>query len=305
MSKTLKFLGAAGATMFAALPAFAQEAVEKAADGAAAAGAAVADVAAAVAVADGPIKAPTVEQMAGMVDKGDTTWMLISSALVLLMSVPALALFYGGLVRTKNMLSLLMQVFMIVSIAALVWVSWGYSLAFTSGTPFIGGFSKLFLQGVDATTVAATFSNNVYIPEYAFVAFQMTFACITPALIVGAFAERIKFTPLMLFVVAWLTFVYFPIAHMVWYWAGPDFLVDAPTDTGFLWGMGALDFAGGTVVHINAGIAGLVGCIMIGKRVGWAGSALTPDPILKRTALPHLLSLTPLSRPPLLPLHGA
>ena len=276
MSKTLKFLGAAGATMFAALPAFAQEAAEKAADGVAAAGAAVAQVAATAAVADGPIKAPTVEQMAGMVDKGDTTWMLISSALVLLMSVPALALFYGGLVRTKNMLSLLMQVFMIVSVAALVWVSWGYTLAFTSGTPFIGGFSKLFLQGVDATTVAATFSNNVYVPEYAFVVFQMTFACITPALIVGAFAERIKFTPLILFVVAWLTVVYFPIAHMVWYWAGPDFLVDAPTDMGYLWGMGALDFAGGTVVHINAGIAGLVGCIMIGKRIGYGKEATPP-----------------------------
>jgi Amt family ammonium transporter len=262
--------------MFAALPAFAQEAAEKAADGVAAAGAAVAQVAATAAVADGPIKAPTVEQMAGMVDKGDTTWMLISSALVLLMSVPALALFYGGLVRTKNMLSLLMQVFMIVSVAALVWVSWGYTLAFTSGTPFIGGFSKLFLQGVDATTVAATFSNNVYIPEYAFVVFQMTFACITPALIVGAFAERIKFTPLILFVVAWLTIVYFPIAHMVWYWAGPDFLVDAPTDMGYLWGMGALDFAGGTVVHINAGIAGLVGCIMIGKRTGYGKEATPP-----------------------------
>ena len=276
MSKTLKFLGAAGATIFAALPAFAQDAAEKAADGVAAAGAAVAQVAATAAVADGPIKAPTVEQMAGMVDKGDTTWMLISSALVLLMSVPALALFYGGLVRTKNMLSLLMQVFMIVSVAALVWVSWGYTLAFTSGTPFIGGFSKLFLQGVDATTVAATFSNNVYIPEYAFVVFQMTFACITPALIVGAFAERIKFTPLILFVVAWLTVVYFPIAHMVWYWAGPDFLVDAPTDMGYLWGMGALDFAGGTVVHINAGIAGLVGCIMIGKRIGYGKEATPP-----------------------------
>ena len=276
MSKTLKFLGAAGATMFAALPAFAQEAAEKAADGVAAAGAAVAQVAATAAVADGPIKAPTVEQMAGMVDKGDTTWMLISSALVLLMSVPALALFYGGLVRTKNMLSLLMQVFMIVSVAALVWVSWGYTLAFTSGTPFIGGLSKLFLQGVDATTVAATFSNNVYIPDYAFVVFQMTFACITPALIVGAFAERIKFTPLILFVVAWLTVVYFPIAHMVWYWAGPDFLVDAPTDMGYLWGIGALDFAGGTVVHINAGIAGLVGCIMIGKRIGYGREATPP-----------------------------
>ncbi len=231
---------------------------------------------------DGPIKAPTAEQMAGMVDKGDTTWMLVSSALVLLMSIPALALFYGGLVRTKNMLSLLMQVFMIVSIAALVWVSWGYTLAFTSGTPFIGSLSKLFLQGVDATTVAATFSNNVYIPEYAFVVFQMTFACITPALIVGAFAERVKFAPLMLFVVAWLTIVYFPIAHMVWYWAGPDFLVDAPADMGYLWGMGALDFAGGTVVHINAGIAGLVGCIMIGKRVGY-GKEATP---------PHSLTMT-------------
>ena len=276
MSKTLKFLGAAGATLFAALPAFAQEAAEKAADGAAAAGAAVAEVATAVAVADGPIKGPTVEQMAGMVDKGDTTWMLISSALVLLMSIPALALFYGGLVRTKNMLSLLMQVFMIVSVAALVWVTYGYSMAFTSGNAFIGGFSKIFLQGVDATTYAATFSNNVYIPEYAFVVFQMTFACITPALIVGAFAERIKFTPLMIFTVLWLTFAYFPIAHMVWYWAGPDFLVDAPTDMGLLWGWGALDFAGGTVVHINAGIAGLVGCLIVGKRVGHGKEATPP-----------------------------
>ena len=231
---------------------------------------------------EGPIKAPTVEQMAGMVDKGDTSWMLISSALVLMMSIPALALFYGGLVRTKNMLSVLMQVFMIVSIAALVWVSWGYSLAFTSGNPYIGGLSKVFLQGVDATTFAATFSNNVYIPEYTFIVFQMTFACITPALIVGAFAERIKFTSLMIFTVAWLTLVYFPIAHMVWYWAGPDFLPDAPTDTGLLWGMGALDFAGGTVVHINAGIAGLVGCLIVGKRIGF-GKEATP---------PHSLTMT-------------
>lgn len=276
MSKTLKFLGAAGATLFAALPAFAQAAAEKAADGVAAAGAAVAEVAATVAVADGPIKGPTVEQMAGMVDKGDTTWMLISSALVLLMSIPALALFYGGLVRTKNMLSLMMQVFMIVSVAALVWVTYGYSMAFTSGNAFVGGFSKMFLKGVDATTYAATFSNNVYIPEYAFVVFQMTFACITPALIVGAFAERIKFAPLMIFTVLWLTLAYFPIAHMVWYWAGPDFLVDAPTDFGLLWGWGALDFAGGTVVHINAGIAGLVGCLIVGKRVGHGKEATPP-----------------------------
>ncbi len=235
---------------------------------------------AAPALAEGPIKAPNAEQMATMVNKGDTTWMLISSALVLLMSVPALALFYGGLVRTKNMLSLLMQVFMIVSVAALVWVGWGYTMAFTSGGPFLGGMSKAFLQGVDATTFAATFSNNVYIPEYAFVIFQMTFACITPALIVGAFAERVKFIPLMLFVIAWLTIVYFPVAHMVWYWAGPDFLPDAPTDAGYLWGIGALDFAGGTVVHINAGIAGLVGCLMIGKRLGFGKEATPPHSLV-------------------------
>ena len=238
------------------------------------------------------IKNPALEQQATMVDKGDTTWMLISSVLVLLMSIPALALFYGGLVRTKNMLSVLMQVFMIVSVAALVWVSWGYTLAFTSGTPFIGGTTKLFLEGVTAGTFAATFSNNVYIPEYSFVIFQMTFACITPALIVGAFAERVKFVPLMLFTVAWLTVVYFPIAHMVWYWAGPDFLTDTvkkaadgsllSQDAGLLWGMGALDFAGGTVVHINAGIAGLVGCLMIGKRIGY-GKEATP---------PHSLTMT-------------
>jgi ammonium transporter, Amt family len=228
------------------------------------------------------IKAPDVAAQAAMVNKGDTAWMLVSSVLVLMMSVPALALFYGGLVRTKNMLSVLMQVFMIVSIAALVWVCWGYTMAFTSGGPFIGGFSKAMLMGVSASTYAATFSNNVYLPEYVFVIFQMTFACITPALIVGAFAERVKFSALMVFVVAWLTVIYFPIAHMVWYWAGPDFLPDAPTDTGLLWGMGALDFAGGTVVHINAGIAGLVGCIMIGKRVGF-GKEATP---------PHSLTMT-------------
>ena len=269
MSKIAGAGTAAGLSLFAALPIWAQEAVAETA-------------AAPAPVADGPIKAPTVEQMATMVDKGDTTWMLISSALVLLMSIPALALFYGGLVRTKNMLSLLMQVFMIVSVAALVWVSWGYSLSFTSGGPFIGGLDKMFLAGVTTGTYAATFSNNVYIPEYAFVIFQMTFACITPALIVGAFAERIKFAPLMIFTVLWLTLAYFPIAHMVWYWAGPDFLVDAPTDVGFLWGKAALDFAGGTVVHINAGIAGLVGCLIVGKRLGH-GKEATP---------PHSLTMT-------------
>ena len=225
-----------------------------------------------------PVKAPDAAAMATMINKGDTTWMLVSSALVLLMSVPALALFYGGLVRTKNMLSILMQVLIIVSVASLVWVCWGYSEAFTSGgdNQFFGGFSKAFLKGVDGTTSAATFSNNVYIPEYAFVIFQMTFACITPALIVGAFAERIKFTPLIIFVVAWLTLVYFPIAHCVWYWAGPDFLPDTPNDHGYLWGLGALDFAGGTVVHINAGIAGLAGCLVIGKRHGYKHDPMPP-----------------------------
>jgi ammonium transporter, Amt family len=255
--KLLCGVGAMGATLLGAGTAFAQEAA-----------------------AAGPIKAPTVEQMATMVDKGDTAWMLVSSVLVLMMSIPALALFYGGLVRSKNMLSVLMQVFMIVCIAALVWVGWGYSMAFTStNSPWpmlVGGLDKAFLAGVTSATYAATFSNNVYLPEFVFVIFQMTFACITPALIVGAFAERVKFWPLMLFMVAWLTLVYFPIAHMVWFWAGPDFLVDAPKDAGYLWDMGALDFAGGTVVHINAGIAGLVGCLMIGKRVGFGKEATPP-----------------------------
>lgn len=226
----------------------------------------------------GPIKNPDAAAMAGMVNKGDVAWMLVSAALVLMMSIPGLALFYGGLVRTKNMLSVLMQVFMIVSVAGLVWCCWGYSIAFTSGgeNHFFGGLSKAFLMGVDGTTSAATFSNNVYIPELVFVVFQMTFAMITPALIVGAFAERVKFSALIVFVVAWLTVVYFPMAHMVWYWAGPDFLADAPTDSGLLWGWGALDFAGGTVVHINAGIAGLVGCLIIGKRIGFPKESMAP-----------------------------
>jgi Amt family ammonium transporter len=230
--------------------------------------------------AQAAVSPAAVTPTAEMVDKGDTTWMLISSALVLMMSVPALALFYGGMVRAKNMLSVLMQVLTIVAIASLVWVGWGYSLAFTGGGPYVGGLSKAFLSGVDATTFAATFSNGVYIPEYVFVVFQMTFACITPALIVGAFAERIKFWPLMAFVVIWLTIVYFPMAHMVWYWAGPDFLPAAPDDAGLLWGWGALDFAGGTVVHINAGIAGLAGCLVIGKRIGYKTEPMPPHSLV-------------------------
>ncbi|MGL4542600.1 MAG: ammonium transporter [Polymorphobacter sp.] len=213
-------------------------------------------------------------------DKGDTAWMLTATALVLLMTVPGLALFYGGLVRTKNMLSILTQVFMIVCVVALLWVTYGYSLAFTGGSPYIGGLSKAFLNGVTISSNAATFSNGVYIPEFVFIAFQMTFACITPALIVGAFAERMKFSAVMVFVVAWVTVVYFPIAHMVWYWAGPDFLAAAPTDVGLLWGMGALDFAGGTVVHINAGIAGLVGCIMVGQRIGHGKEPMPPHSLV-------------------------
>ncbi|WP_300974046.1 ammonium transporter [Sphingomonas sp. LHG3406-1] len=234
----------------------------------------LAAVAVAPAFAQAPVAAPPAP------DKGDTTWMLISSALVLMMSVPGLALFYGGLVRSKNMLSVLMQVLTIVAIAALIWVGWGYSLAFTSGNQFIGGLDKAFLAGVDATSVAATFSNGVTIPEYAYIVFQMTFACITPALIVGAFAERVRFWPLMLFVVLWLTIVYFPMAHMVWYWAGPDALPTNPGDHGLLFGWGALDFAGGTVVHINAGIAGLVGCLVIGKRIGYNSEPLAPHSLV-------------------------
>ena len=269
--KILAGAGAAGTSLFVSAAAFAQEAVEAVATAAPEAS----PVAAAAAAFT-----PTAE----MVNKGDVAWMMVASALVLMMSVPALALFYGGLVRAKNMLSVLVQVLTIVCVAALVWFAWGYSMTFTStGSAFpriVGGFDKAFLAGVDPTTLAATFSNGVYLPEYVFIIFQMTFACITPALIVGAFAERIKFTPLILFVVGWLTFAYFPIAHMVWYWAGPDFLPTAPDDSGLLWGWGALDFAGGTVVHINAGIAGLVGCLVIGPRLGYKTEAMPPHSLV-------------------------
>ncbi len=235
-------------------------------------------------------------------DKGDTAWMLVATCLVLMMSVPGLALFYGGLVRTKNMLSVLTQVFAIVCLVCLIWVTYGYSLAFTNGgglNDFVGGFSKAFLAGVDATTTAATFSNGVVIPELVYVCFQMTFAMITPALIVGAFAERMKFSALVLFMILWVTFIYFPIAHMVWYWGGPDVVAEAArglaeagdgaakaaaqtrldevtADAGLIFQWGGLDFAGGTVVHINAGIAGLVGCLILGKRIGYGRDLLAP-----------------------------
>ena len=268
MKNALKLAAGVGATLLAALPAWAQDAAAN-----------VAETATEAVPAAAAAFTPTAE----MVNKGDVAWMLVASAFVLMMSVPALALFYGGLVRTKNMLSVLMQVLTIVCVAALVWFAWGYSMTFTSGGDWnkvVGGFSKVFLKGVDPTTFAATFFNGVYLPEYIFVIFQMTFACITPALIVGAFAERVKFTPLIIFVVAWLTLAYFPIAHMVWYWAGPDFLHAAPDDSGLLWGWGALDFAGGTVVHINAGIAGLVGCLVIGPRLGYKSEPMPPHSLV-------------------------
>jgi Amt family ammonium transporter len=215
-------------------------------------------------------------------DKGDTAWMMTSTVLVILMTIPGLALFYAGMVRSKNVLSVLMQVFMTFCLVSLLWAIYGYSLAFTNGNDFIGGFDRLFLKGLDSSAVAATFSKGVYIPEFTWFIFQLTFACITPALIVGAFAERIKFSAVLLFVTIWFTFAYLPMAHMVWWWAGPDAYTDAAAaeaaakTAGFLFQKGALDFAGGTVVHINAGIAGLVGAIMVGKRIGFGTTAMPP-----------------------------
>ena len=215
-------------------------------------------------------------------NKGDTAWMLIATVLVTLMVIPGLALFYGGLVRQKNMLSVLMQVFMIFSLMAVLWAIYGYSVAFTGGSPFFGGLGKAFLAGVTPESIAATFSKGVYIPELVFVAFQLTFAAITPALIIGAFAERMKFSAILAFMVLWFTFAYLPLAHMVWYWDGPDAITDAASletvlaNAGWLWAKGALDFAGGTVVHINAGVAGLVGAFMVGKRIGYGKESMTP-----------------------------
>jgi Amt family ammonium transporter len=198
------------------------------------------------------------------------------------MTIPGLALFYGGLVRSKNMLSVLMQVFVVTSMIYVLWVLYGYTAAFSGGNPFIGGLDKLFLKGITPDSVAATFSKGVVIPELSFVAFQATFAAITCCLIVGSFAERMKFSAVLLFCAIWFTFSYLPIAHMVWYWDGPDAITDEKTletvtaAAGWLWAKGALDFAGGTVVHINAGVAGLVGAYVIGKRVGYGKEAMAP-----------------------------
>jgi Amt family ammonium transporter len=237
----------------------------------------------AIALALGAMLAPTLGFADDPVpDKGDTAWMLTSTMLVILMTIPGLALFYGGMVRSKNVLSLLMQVFMTFCLVAILWAVYGYSVAFTAGNQFFGGFDRLFLQGLTSSSVAATFSKGVYIPEYVYFVFQMTFACITPCLIVGAFAERIRFSAVLLFMVLWFTFSYLPIAHMVWFWAGPDAYTDAAagaaatSGAGFLFQKGALDFAGGTVVHINAGIAGLVGALMVGRRIGYGSASMAP-----------------------------
>ena len=204
------------------------------------------------------------------VDKGDTAWMMTSSLLVLMMIVPGLALFYGGLARTKNMLSVMTQVGAVGALAMLIWVGWGYSMAFGNDfsgkfvSQFISNFDKAFLNGIGPDSTAATFTAGVAIPEYVFVCFQMTFAAITIALVLGSVVERMKFSAVMVFAVIWLTIVYFPIAHMVW--AG----------SGLFYGLGALDFAGGTVVHINSGVSALVACLMLGKRMGYPGEPMPP-----------------------------
>jgi Amt family ammonium transporter len=208
--------------------------------------------------------------------------MMVATVLVIMMTIPGLALFYGGLVRSKNMLSILMQVFMVFAVIVVLWFIYGYSLAFTEGGKFIGSFDRLFLKGMTPDTLTATFSKGVMIPEFTFVAFQATFAAITCALIIGAFAERIRFSAALLFIVLWFSFSYLPIAHMVWFWPGPDAFTDAAAAekataaAGWLFQKGALDFAGGTVVHINAAVAGLVGAYVVGKRIGYGREAMAP-----------------------------
>ena len=251
---------------------------------------AVAPVAAADAAAPAPeaAAAPVVAEAAPApaptqsVDKGDTTWMLVSSILVLLMIVPGLALFYGGLVRQKNMLSMLMQTSTVCVIGMMAWILWGYSLAFTDGgghDAYLGGLGRLFLKDVTPASVVATFSTGVYIPELVFICFQMTFACITACLVLGGVAERMKFGACVIFAILWPLLAYYPLAHMVWWWPGPDAIATAPTaavKSGLLWGWGALDFAGGTVVHINAGVAALMGCLILGPRKGFRQEPMQP-----------------------------
>jgi Amt family ammonium transporter len=279
MKRVLTILALAGALGLGLAPASAQD--KPAAEPAAAAQPAPAAEAAPQAA---PAAAP---QAAPAPNKGDVAWMLVATAFVLMMSVPGLALFYGGMVRAKNMLSVLMQVFVTFSLVVVLWCMWGYSIAFTEGNAFFGGLDRLFLAGTFDSVkgefaMGATFSKGVVIPELVFVAFQATFAAITCCLILGAFAERVRFPAVLVFTAIWLTFAYAPIAHMVWFWAGPDAYTDPKlvdslnAKAGLLWQWGALDFAGGTVVHINAGIAGLVGAYLVGKRIGFGREALTP-----------------------------
>lgn len=265
--------------------AWAQEPASAPASAVAATAAAAPDAASAPAAAAEAASAPAAPAL--VPNKGDTSWMLLSTLLVIMMTVPGLALFYGGLVRSKNMLSVLMQVMVGFSLIVVLWVLYGYSFAFTEGNKFIGGTDRLFMKGIwdnvaGTFSNAATFSKGVVIPEIVFAAFQATFAGITACLILGAFAERIKFSAALAFLTLWFTFSYLPIAHMVWFWAGPDAytsadVVDKVNSTaGMIWQWGALDFAGGTVVHINAAVAGLVGAFMIGKRVGYGKEQFTP-----------------------------
>lgn len=290
MKKLLASLALGLSLLTAATFAPAQTAAPAAAASEAAAPAAAATAAPAAAGAATPAAAEPAAPAAApapVPNKGDTAWMMVSTLLVILMTVPGLALFYGGLVRSKNMLSMLMQVMVTFSLIVVLWFIYGYSLAFTEGNAFVGGFDRLFMKGVWDNAAgtfanAATFSKGVYIPEIVFAAFQATFAGITCALIVGAFAERMKFSAVLAFMVLWFTFSYAPIAHMVWFWMGPDAYASAAVvdemngKAGYLWQMGALDFAGGTVVHINAAVAGLVGAFMVGKRIGYGKEAMAP-----------------------------
>ncbi|MEY4368371.1 MAG: hypothetical protein RL564_321, partial [Pseudomonadota bacterium] len=280
MKKWLINLASAGLLLFAigATPIVSAEDTAPAAAAPAAtapAAAASADAAAPAADAAAPAAAPAP-------NKGDTTWMIVSTLLVLMMAVPGLALFYGGLVRAKNMLSVLMQVMMIFSLIVVLWFIYGYSLAFTEGGAFFGGLDRLFMKGMTPDSPGATFSKGIVIPEMIFACFQATFAAITCGLIVGSFAERMKFSAVLLFMILWFTFSYVPIAHMVWFWPGPDAITDAASlekataAAGWLWQKGALDFAGGTVVHINAAMGGIVGAFLLGKRVGLGREAMAP-----------------------------
>jgi len=282
-------LGFASAAMAQAAPA-APAAAASASEASAADAKAVAPAPAAAAAPSAAAPAPAAAASAApapVPNKGDVSWMIVATAFVIMMSIPGLALFYGGLVRSKNMLSVLMQVFVTFSMIVVLWCIYGYSLAFTEGNKYIGGLDRLFMKGLfdpmkGEFAMAATFSKGVVIPELLFMAFQATFAAITCCLIIGAFAERIKFSAMLLFMALWFTFSYTPIAHMVWFWMGPDAytakeVVDATNaKAGLIWQWGALDFAGGTVVHINAAVAGLVGAFVIGKRTGYGKEAMAP-----------------------------